>query len=63
MRNQIESAGDLISDGCMEEAGDQLMNAYLRCDGLSRPPEFVAGDAAPTLASMILELIDSLSCE
>ena len=61
LRNQIEAAGDLISDGYMEEACDQLMNAYLRCDGLTRPPDFVAGPAAPTLAGMILDLIDSLA--
>jgi hypothetical protein len=63
LRNQIEAAGDLITNGYMEEACSQLMDAYLRCDGLTRPPEFVAGPAAPTLACMILDLIDSLGCE
>ena len=61
LRNQIEAAGDLISEGYMDEACEQLMNAYLRCDGLPTPPEFVAGDAAPTLAGMILDLIESVS--
>jgi len=56
LRNQIEAAGDLISEGYMDEACEQLMNAYLRCDGLPTPPEFVAGPAAPTLAGMILDL-------
>lgn len=60
LRNMIEAAGDLIEDGAIGEAQRQLMNAYQRCDGLDRPPEFVAGTAAPTLAGMILDLIAEL---
>jgi hypothetical protein len=60
LRNMIEAAGDLIEDGAIEEAWQQLLDAYQRCDGLDRPPEFVAGTAAPTLAGMILDLIAAL---
>lgn len=60
LRNMIEAAGDLIDDGAVPEACRQLLDAYQRCDGLSRPPEFVAGPAAPTLAGMILNLMAAL---
>ena len=60
LRNMIEAAGDLIEDGAIGEAWQQLLDAYQRCDGLDRPPEFVAGPAAPTLAAMILDLIAAL---
>ena len=63
LRNMIEAAGDLIEDGLFEEACQQLMDAYRRCDGLPRPPDFVAGPAASGLASMILDLVSNLSCE
>jgi hypothetical protein len=62
LRNQIEAAGDLIDDGALEDACQQLLNAYERCDGLLRPPEFVAGPAAATLAGMILDLMGELGC-
>jgi hypothetical protein len=62
LRNQIEAAGDLIDDGAIQEACQQLLDAYQRCDGLPRPPEFVAGPAAPTLAQMILDLMGELGC-
>jgi hypothetical protein len=60
LRNQIEAAGDLIDDGA--DACQQLLNAYERCDGLSRPPEFVACPAAAALAQMILDLMADLGC-
>lgn len=66
LRNMIESAGDLIEDDFLEEACLQLIAAYRKTDGLyppESPPDFVMGDAAPELASMIMNLIDSLECE
>jgi hypothetical protein len=62
LRNQIEAAGDLIDDGELASACQQLMDAYGRCDGLPRPPEFVAGPAAATLAQMILDLMGEIGC-
>jgi len=62
LRNMIEAAGDLIDDGAYEDACRQLLDAYRRCDGLARPPDFVSGSAAPELAGMILQLIASLGC-
>jgi hypothetical protein len=62
LRNQIEAAGDLIDGGYIDEACQQLMDAYQRCDGLPRPPEFVAGPAASELAGMISDLMGAFGC-
>ncbi len=61
LRNKIKAAGDMIDDGV--DACEQLLDSYQRCDGLPRPPEFVACPAAATLAQMILELMGELGCE
>jgi hypothetical protein len=60
LKNMIEAAGDLISHGRVQEARQQLQDAYLRVDGQPKPPEFAAGPAAAQLASMIQQLINSL---
>lgn len=65
LRNQIEAAGDLIENGLIEEACQQLMVAYTRADGLDppgSPPDFVAGPQAWELAVMIMNLRISLGC-
>jgi hypothetical protein len=63
MRNKLKAAGDLIDGGYIDQACEQLLDAYQRCDGLPRPPEFVAGPARSTLAQMILNLMGDLGCE
>jgi hypothetical protein len=60
--NMLEEAHGLIEAGLYEEACDQLWSAYRKCDGKSRPPDFVAGEAAEDLADMILILMDELGC-
>jgi hypothetical protein len=62
LRNKIVAAGDLIEAGEMYEACNELMSAYERCDGLSRPPEFADGPAASELAGMIFQLMADLGC-
>jgi beta propeller repeat protein len=62
LRNMLEAVGDLIAAGDVDGACDQLIAAYKKCDGDPRPPDFVAGPAAPELADKIMELIDSLGC-
>jgi len=62
LRSMIDAAGDLIDDGAIEDACRQLMDAYRRCDGLPRPPDFVSGPAAPTLAAMVLDITLWLGC-
>jgi hypothetical protein len=61
LRNKIKAAGDILEDG--EDACEQLLDAYQCADGLPRPPDFVAGSAAGTLAQMILDLMGDLGCE
>jgi hypothetical protein len=61
--NMIEASGDLIADGYIEEACQQLLDAYRYTDGKSRPKDLVAGENAPTLAAMILDLMASMGCK
>jgi hypothetical protein len=60
LKNMIEAAGDLINQGRIAEARQQLQDAYLRVDGQPKPPDFASGPAAAQLASMIQQLINSL---
>ena len=62
LRNMIEAAGDLINQGRIEDACQQLLDAYHRVDGLPRPPDFAAGPAAQELTNMILDLTADLGC-
>jgi hypothetical protein len=63
LRNMIEAAGDLIDNGYVNDACEQVLDALNRTDGVDRPPEFVAGPAAPVLADMIIDLMGALGCE
>ncbi|MHC4865586.1 MAG: ELWxxDGT repeat protein [Planctomycetota bacterium] len=63
LQNMIEACGDLIEDGLHEDACDQLAAALKKCDGQPKPPDFVAGDAAPVVESMIEVLRATLGCE
>ena len=62
LRNMIEAAGDLIHDGNIAAACQQLYDAYQKTDGQPQPPDFVTGSAAPDLASRILKLMQTLGC-
>ncbi|MDB4303401.1 hypothetical protein N9934_01240 [Desulfosarcina sp.] len=63
LRNMLEMAGDLIGVNDYEGACGQLAAALKKCDGESRPPDFVAGPATSDLYDMILELMAELGCE
>jgi len=63
LRNMVEEAGALIEGGFIAEACRQLMDAYKKTDGKPRPPDFVEGDAAPDLATMIQDLRAGLGCQ
>jgi hypothetical protein len=63
LRNMLVASGKLIEKGYIDEACNQLLDAYKRCDGVPRPPEFVGGPAALNLATMILDRMASLGCE
>ncbi len=63
--NMIEAAGNLIDANdptSLPEACGQLRAALGKTDGQDTPPDFVTGPAAPQLAAMIEELMDSLGC-
>ena len=62
-QNMLKSAYDLIESGDIQGACNQLMAAYKKTDGQPNPPDFVKGDAAVQLASMIQNLMDSLECQ
>jgi hypothetical protein len=63
LRDMLEVAADLVEAGAYESACGQLMAAYQKTDGDPTPPDFVSGPAAPELAIMILELMDTLGCQ
>jgi hypothetical protein len=60
--NMLEEAQGLIEAGMLEDACNQLWSAYRKCDGNTRPPDFVKGNAADDLANMILNVMDDLGC-
>ncbi len=62
LRNMIEAAGDQLAGGELALVCEQLMDAYRRTDGATPPPDFVDGDAAAELASMIYELWTDIGC-
>jgi len=64
MSDQLtETYADLIEGSYLEAACQQLSDAYRRTDGEKKPPDFVAGEAAPELADMIEQLMTDLGCE
>ena len=64
--NMIEAAGNLIDandPNLLADICGQLHAALGKTDGQDPPPDFVTGPAAPQLAAMIEEFMDSLGCE
>jgi len=60
--NMLEAAQALILAGDTAAACEQLTDAYLRVDGNTPPPDFVAGTAAAELMARILALRAALGC-
>lgn len=58
--NMLEEARSLIEAELFEEAYQQLEAAYKHTDGQSPPPDFVTGPAAPELAELIQNLMESI---
>jgi hypothetical protein len=63
LRNMLELAFALIDMGDTEGACGQLNSALLKCDGVSLPPDFVAGSAVADLNDMISKLMAKLGCD
>lgn len=62
-RNMLEEAAYLIANGYIAEACQQLSAIYRKTDGMTPPPDFVAGEGSEHLAEMILALMNDLGCE
>jgi hypothetical protein len=66
LRNKIETAGNLIDSGKIDEACGQLKAAYKKMDDPNTPESstnFVTGDEIDALSLMFEELMDGLGCE
>jgi len=62
-RNMLRRADFFIEKGMFRASCWQLRNAYMRTDGLRRPKDFVAGQAAAELAYLIKDMMDSMECK
>ena len=60
--NKLETAQDLIDEGDIDGACEQLMATYMICDGKPRPKDFVSGDAVMDMSKLILHLMASIEC-
>jgi hypothetical protein len=60
LRYMLERAEELIDQGFITEAIQQLEDAYERVDGNPKPPDFASGNEASSLAELIKTLIDDL---
>ena len=60
--NMIESSGDLIEEGSIADACDQLLDVLKRIDGEPRPPDFLTGADAEAVEMLIIDLRASLGC-
>jgi len=61
--NMIESAGYLIVEGDYQGARALLSDAHFKTDGEPIPVDFVAGSDASVLASVIMDLLETLPRE
>ena len=64
--NMIGAADDLITDGLIADACQQLLDAFKRTDGLSgrgNPPDFISGAGAALVAELIQALRTDLGCQ
>ena len=61
--SMIELTAELIDAGMIDEACDQLLDVLLKTDGQPRPPDFIEGPEAETLADSIRELMTNTGCD
>jgi len=59
----LVAAGSLIEGGYYDWACFALERAYIRSDGLCRPPDFLVGDSKSELNAMIGQLMADMGCE
>jgi len=63
LRDMLEEALRSRESGFVEQSCGQLRAALLHADGAPKPPDFVAGEAAETLAAEIRHLRENLGCK
>ena len=66
LRNMIKSADNMVQDGNLDGACEQIFDVYHKTDGQSPPdsaPDFVAGEAKEDLADMIFAFSQILDCK
>ena len=61
-RNKLASAKQQFDAGDIDGACGMLTDAYLRADGVSPPPDFVAGEAREEIAALILSVRGWMGC-
>jgi hypothetical protein len=61
-KNMLKSSSDLIEAHAYDLACSQFQDTLNRTDGLALPPDFVDGESAEELASMISEVMSALGC-
>ncbi len=59
--NMLDAASDLINAEDYAQAIEQLESIANKCDGNVRPPDFVVGEAAASLNTAIVALVDDLA--
>jgi hypothetical protein len=63
LRNMLASSGNLLDEGLVDAACDQLLDALERTDDRFPPPDFVSGEAAIGLSDLILTLRIGIGCD
>jgi len=63
IRDMLETTGDLIAVGDIEDACEQLKATSEKCDNDLSHADFVSGSAIAELDDMILDLRTKLKCE
>ena len=60
LRNMLERAEDLIDQGNIPAAIQQLEDVYRKVDGDPKPPDLASGSEASAIAEMLQDLINNL---
>lgn len=64
IKDKISTAANLLENGRLEEACQDLLDAYSGTDGSSQTPDLVYGQAAPELAKMIEYMrVEIIGCD
>ena len=62
-QSMIDAAGSMIDAENQSAACDQLLDALVRADGVSAPPDFVTGESTTDLVEQVESLLRELRCD